>query len=210
MHCKYVVGSGALLEWAMQSWAEIDPELELIAIDVQQDKRHFFDFGFLDTLRSPEEATAFVAWSPQFLNFRRLELMGLFKTRGYRMPALRCPGAVIAVGAKISENAAVGAGAIVGPGCRIGMNAHVGQGATLGAGVQIGNSAWVADGVQMGAGATLGAHSTLGLGVIVADGVAVGRQSILDKPGRRTEPLADKTYCLARLEREVRIVDYSR
>lgn len=210
MPCKYVAGSGVLLEWAMQSWAEADPELELIAIDVQQDKHYFFDFGVFDTLRPPAEATAFVTWSPQFLNFRRLELMGLFKTRGYRMPALRCPGAMIAAGAKLGENAAVGAGAVVGPGCRIGMNAHVGQGAMLGAGVQIGNSAWVADGVQMGASATLGAHSTLGLGVIVADGVAIGRQSILDKPGRRTAPLADKTYWLARLEREVRIVDYSR
>ena len=33
MNCKYVVGSGALLEWAMHSWAEAEPQLELIALD---------------------------------------------------------------------------------------------------------------------------------------------------------------------------------
>ena len=208
MNCKYVVGSGALLEWAMHSWAEAEPQLELIALEVRQDAQHFFDVDIFDNLRSPAEATAFVAWSEQFLNFRRLELMGLFKARGYRMPALRCRSAIIASNATIAENASVGAGAIVGAGCRIGMNAHIGQGAMLGLGVQIGNCAWVADGVQMGAAAKLGAHSTLGMGVVVAGGVAIGRQSIVDKPGRVTESVADKTYRLARLEREVRIVDY--
>lgn len=210
MHCKYVAGSGALLQWALQSWAEVEPQLELIPVEIRQDQHYFFDLSIFDSLRPPAEATAFVAWNNQFLNFRRWELMGLFKARGYKMPALRCKGAVIADSATIGENTAIGAGAIVGAGCQVGINARVGQGAMLGAGARLGNSSWVADGVQVGAGVTVGANSTLGLGVIVSDGIAIGRQSILDQPGRRTTPLADKTYCLARLEREVRIVNYSR
>jgi acetyltransferase-like isoleucine patch superfamily enzyme len=188
MHCKYVAGSGALLQWALQFWAEAEPQLELIPVEIRQDQHYFFDLSIFDSLRPPADATAFVAWNNQFLNFRRWELMG----------------------ATIGENTVIGAGAIVGAGCQIGINARVGQGALLGAGARLGNSSWVADGVQVGAGVTVGANSTLGLGVIVSDGIAIGRQSILDQPGRRTTPLADKTYCLARLEREVRIVNYSR
>lgn len=209
MPCKYVIGQGALLQWALRSWAEIEPETELIPLEIGQEQ-YSFDLSAVSSLKAPSEATAFVIWNEDFLSFRRLELMGEFKARGYKMPALLCKGALISESVRIGENVSIGAGAVIGPDCQIGMNAHIGQGALLGAKVQVGKSAWVAGGVQMGMGSTLGAHSVIGQGVIVADGVSIGRQAVLAHAGRRTEPLPDKTYLLARLEQEVRIIDYTR
>lgn len=210
MPCKYVVGQGALLQWALRSWAEVEPSTELMPLEIGQEAGYAFDLSAVADLRPSAEATVFVAWGEQFLNFRRFELMGGFKLRGYKLPPLRCKGAVIAEDVPVGENAFVGAGAIVGPGSRIGLNAGIGLGAVLGAGVQVGNSAWVANGVQIGAGVSVGAHSILGQGVVVAEGIAIGKQAILSRPGLHAQSLPDKTYLLARLERDVRVIDYSR
>lgn len=190
---KYVIGSGALLAWALAAWAEVAPDETIRAIDIGQDSDYQFDLRVLAEI-SPRAATAFVAWGPQFLNFRRLELMGELKQRGFRLPPLVCRGAVLSGAAELGENCAVGAGAIVGSGCKIGFNSYIGAGALVGTGVQLGASAWVADGVQIGTGARIGANATLGRGVILDEGVVVGRQSILDVPGRRANPLPDKTF----------------
>ncbi len=203
---KYVVGSGALLQWALAAWAEAAPSERLHPIDIGQDKDYRFDLGALEGA-VPGEATAFVAWGPQFLNFRRLELMGELKSRGFRLPSLVCRGALVAAGAAIGENCTVGAGAIVGAGCKIAFNTVLGSGCILGAGVQVGASAWIADGVQVGTLCRIGANATLGRGVILADGVCVGKQSVLDIPGRRTEALADKTFLLPAFAGAVSVID---
>ena len=193
---KYVIGSGAVLAWALASWAEVAPDETLRSVDIGQDGDYQFDLGVLADI-SPRDATDFVAWGPHFLNFRRLELMGELKGRGFRMPPLVCRGAVVSATTVLGENCAVGAGAIVGSGCKIGFNSHIGAGALIGCGVQLGSSVWIADGVQIGPEARIGANATLGRGVILDDGVVVGRQSILDLPGRRAIPLPDKTFVTA-------------
>lgn len=190
---KYVIGHGALLDWAMASWTEVTPEQALEAIDVGQDGNYRFDLSALANV-SPKDATAFVAWGPQFLNFRRLELMGELKTRGFKMPALVCRGALVAASATLGENCAIGAAAVVGTSCKIGFNSVVGAAALIGNGVHLGPSVWIADGAQIGSGARVGANSMLGRGVILNDGVTVGRQCILDIPGQRLTQLADKNF----------------
>ncbi|QHI97961.1 hypothetical protein GT347_08115 [Xylophilus rhododendri] len=203
---KYVLGSGALLAWALAGWAEIEPQTQLHAIDIGQDKDYRFDLAALQGA-SPETATAFVAWGPQFLNFRRLELMGELKGRGFRLPPLVCRGALVASGVAVGENCSIGAGSIVGADSKIAFNTVIGAGCIVGTGVQIGASAWIADGVQIGAAARIGANATLGRGVILEDGIAIGKQAVLDLPGRRATPLADKTFITPAFPTAVTIVD---
>ena len=203
---KYVIGNGLLLEWAMASWAEVAPDQKLHAIDVGQDSDYRFDLCALAEL-SPHDATAFVAWGPQFLNFRRLELMGELKARGFRMPPLICRGAIVAASATLGENCAVGAAAVVGTGCKVGFNSYIGAVALVGSGAHLGSSVWVADGAQIGTGARVGTNSMLGRGVILSDGVITGRQCILDIPGRQMTPLADKVFFKASFPAGIEIID---
>lgn len=204
---KYIVGAGPLLQWAMAAWAEAEPGATLHPVDIGQDKDYRFDLGALATV-VVAEATAFVAWGPQFLNFRRLELMGELKGRGLRLPPLICRGAIVAAGVPVGENCVVGSGSIVGAGSKIGFNTVIGAGCILGAGVQVGSSAWIADGVQVGASARIGANATLGRGVILDEGLSIGRQAVLDQPGRRSTPLADKTFLTPAFPDAVTVVDY--
>ncbi|WCM88967.1 DapH/DapD/GlmU-related protein [Acidovorax sp. NCPPB 3576] len=203
---KFVIGTGALLAAALAHWSEVASEETLHPIDIGQDRDYRFDLGALAEA-SPAEATAFVVWGSQFLNFRRLELMGELKSRGFRMPSLICRGAMISATSTIGENCIIGVGASVGPGCRVGFNSVIGAGCVLGADVQIASSSWIADGVHIGMQARVGANAILGTGVIVADGVSIGKQSILDLPGRRSEPLAEKTFLLPAFPFAISIVD---
>jgi len=192
---KYVIGTGPSLDWAMAHWAEAATEETLSRIDVGQDKDYRFDRSGLDAL-SPQGATAFVAWGPQFLNYRRLELMGELKGRGFRLPPLICRGAIIAQSAVIGENCAIGPGAVIGALCKLDFNAVIGCAAVIGHGCRVGASVWIEDGVQIGAGSIIGAHATLGSGVLLEAGIQVGKRCVVDVPRRYTASIANGTFHL--------------
>ncbi|MDM0115253.1 DapH/DapD/GlmU-related protein [Variovorax sp. J22R133] len=203
---KFVIGTGSLLVWAVSAWAEVSPEELLIPIDVGQDADYRFELGALDDV-SPQDATAFVVWGSQFLNFRRLELMGELKARGFKLPPLVCKGAIVSSSATLGENCAVGAASVVGSGCKIGFNSHIGAGAIIGHHSIVGTSAWIADGAQLGVHAKIGANASLGRSVVVDDGVSIGRQCVLDLPGRRSSPLPDKTFITTAFPTGIVVVD---
>ncbi|GKT24224.1 DapH/DapD/GlmU-related protein [Acidovorax sp. SUPP3334] len=209
MPSKFVIGSAALLKAALASWSEIAPNETLYPIDVGQDRDYRFDLTVISNA-SPSDATAFVIWGSQFLNFRRLELMGELKSRGFRMPPLICRGALIAPTSTIGENCVIGAGTIIGAGCRVGFNSVIGAGCVLGAEAQIASSTWIGDGVMIGMQSRVGANATLGAGVILSDGVSIGKQSILDLPGRHSESLPEKTFILSTFPSAVSITDSGR
>lgn len=196
MPCKYVVGAGPELDWALAAWAEVEPTLVLHRIALQQDASYAFDLSVLDDIPL-DDATAFVALGHQFLNFRRFELMALVKSLGFKMPPLVCPGAMVAATAKLGENSFIGAGALVGVGADIGFNCVVGAGAQVGAGTKLGSSVWLAAGVLLGTGCSVGAHAILDMGMLVSDGVQLGKQCVLQKPGRVAADVAAKTFHLA-------------
>jgi UDP-3-O-[3-hydroxymyristoyl] glucosamine N-acyltransferase len=190
---KFIVGTGAALDWAMAAWREVAPELDLVPLSMSTTA----DPAEVEALLAGRDlagATAFVTADARHLNFARLERMGLFRMRGLGMPALVCRGAIVSDGAKIGENSYVGPGAIVGQGCKIGFNSMIGARASLGQGSSIGNSCWIEDGVVVGRGARVGAHVTLGSGVLVGSDVAIGKLCVIDKPGRIDAEVAAKTF----------------
>jgi hypothetical protein len=203
---KFVIGTGAWLDSAMADWSEAAPDMPLHRVDVGQGSDYRFDLSALPDTPG-EGATAFVAWGPQFLNFRRLELMSELKSRGFGMPPLICRTAIISQTASVGENSSIGAGALIASNGRVGFNCRVGAGCRVGHASQIGNSVWLADGAQIGIKVRVGAHATIGSGVIVDDDLDIGKQSILDLPGRRSTSLAPKTFLMLPFAREVIIVD---
>ncbi|MDV0439570.1 DapH/DapD/GlmU-related protein [Xanthomonas sacchari] len=193
---KYVVGSGALLRWALAAWAEAAPDCVLHPLDVAQGKDYRFDLDALHAL-ADTGATAFVAWGPQFLNFRRQELMGELKARGFKMPPLICRGAQVAASARVGENCAIGAGAIVDAHCDIGFNAWIGAAAVLESAVKVGASAWIEAGVTLGTEAQIGAQATLGRQVDIGPGVRIGKRCQIEIPGRYRSDIATGTHHLS-------------
>lgn len=194
MHSKkYVVGHGALLDWAMTAWTEVDPGIDLHKVDVGQDTDYRFELSVLADL-SASEASAFVAWGAQFLNFRRLELMGELKAKGFKMPPLICRGSIVSPTALIGENCFIGAGAVLGADSKIGFNSCIGAATVIGNGAHLGSSVWVADGAQIGLSSRIGNNVTIGRRVIVTDGIVIARQCVLDVPGRRDTDILDKVF----------------
>lgn len=193
MPCKFVVGTGAALDWAMAAWREAAPELELVPLALAASA----DAAEVEALLAGAnlaDATAFVTADARYLNFRRLERMGLFRMRGLRMPPLVCRGAIVSEGAKIGENSYVGPGAVVGQGCTVGFNTLIGAGALIGHGSSVGNSCWIEDGVVVGRAVRIGAHVTLGGGVVVGHGIEIGKLCVVDKPGRIDVDIAARTF----------------
>jgi carbonic anhydrase/acetyltransferase-like protein (isoleucine patch superfamily) len=210
---KLVIGTGERLRWAMQAWAEVNPQLTLHGIDVGQDAHYDFDLQALINkiaeLSTLSNCSAFVDWGPQFLNFRRLELMSELKSRGFKLPALVSPRAIIAPNATISENCCIGAGSVVGSGCKLNYNSFIGAGCILAANVHIGSSVWLADGVQIGSGCRIGHHATLGPKVLLSDGISVGRQSVIDIPGQYRKPIPEKMLISPSYSSPVIVIDRS-
>ncbi|MGI4938145.1 MAG: DapH/DapD/GlmU-related protein [Janthinobacterium lividum] len=197
MSCKYVIGTGAVLDWAVASWREAAPECDIRRVALDQDRSYVFNFEVLAQCAESASiagTTAFAAIDQRFLNFRRVELFAELKAMGFSMPALISPGAVVSASAVIGENVWIGAGAIIGAGCQVGFNAVIGAGANLGSDSRIGNSAWIEAGVLVGGNAKIGLNATIGHGVILGDGVEVGKLSIIDRPGRVTANVAARTF----------------
>ncbi|GAB3380728.1 DapH/DapD/GlmU-related protein [Massilia agri] len=205
MSCKFVVGTGAMLDWALAAWREVAPGLDLVplAMDTGADPA---EVESLLAGRDLAGATAFVTADARHLNFSRLERMTLYRLRGLPMPPLLCRGAVVAEGTVIGENSWIGAGAVVGQSCKVGFNSVVGAGAVLGHGSSVGNSCWIEDGVVLGRESRLGAHVTLGAGVVVRSGVSVGKLCVIDKPGRIDADVAAKTFIHAHYAQPMVIV----
>jgi sugar O-acyltransferase (sialic acid O-acetyltransferase NeuD family) len=126
----------------------------------------------------------------------RLQLLDELKARGFAIPAIRHPSAVIApdvaldegvvilAGAIINTGARIGRGCIVNTGasvdhdCMLGEGVHVCPGARLAGEVAVGDRAWIGIGASVIQQRKIGKASTVGAGAAVihdvADGATVG------------------------------------
>jgi hypothetical protein len=190
---KLVIGAGDFLDLACEAWRAATPEVAIERVEVAQDNAYRFDMAFLDG-HDPARATVFAAFDDRFLNFKRLELLGICRLRGFRLPPCIAPGAVVAPGVKLGENAFVGHGAVLSPLCRVDYNAVVGAGCSVGFETRIGHSAWLEAGAVIADRAEIGAQTSVTSGVVVARGVRVGKLCELRVPGLYREDIADKTY----------------
>jgi NDP-sugar pyrophosphorylase family protein len=211
MSCdKFIFGNGETLNWALASWSEIEPDSNFHPIEIEQNSDFQFKTEKLHSLNlSNKEVTAFITWGPQLLNFRRLELMGLIKALGFKMPPLICRHAIISSNVSIAENCVIGAGTIIGQGCIIGYNSVIGSGCVIGRDSRISSSVWINDGVLIAPKVIIDSNSIIGYGVILEEGVHIERQVMLDQPGRYTKSISSRTFLMSKFPHPVTVADYS-
>ena len=181
MPSKLIVGAGVILDIAWAAWTQARPRLDIGRHQVMQRPDYSFDLDFLEKY-SPAKTSIFAAFDNRFLNFKRLELMSLIRSRAFRMEPFVSPRASVGTGARIDDNAFIGDGAVIGAGAIVHDSAFIGERAVVGHGAEIGQGAWIEPGAVVGRRARIGSHTTIGLGVPVPDGVEVGSLCVLDVP----------------------------
>lgn len=204
MKSKLVVGAGDFLEIAFQAWRTRAPEIVLEKLEVNQDDSYHFDLSFLDRY-SPQETSMFAAFGNHFLNFKRLELMGAIKSRGFHMDPFVDASAIVASEAKVGENSFISAGATIAAGATLHYNVFVGARTVIGYAAEIGHSTWIEAATVIGRKSRVGPHTTIGPGVILADEAEFGRLCVIDRPGVYRGSVTAKTYFLPEFELPVRI-----
>ncbi len=206
MSCKFIIGEGRYLEYAFALWSEVDPQGEYKCVGLKQDKSYRYDYGFLSEM-DPEEATAFVAVGPDFMNLRRLELMGKLKSLGFKMPSLISKSAALSDPSSIGENALIGPGAIIEPGVIIGFNSYIGAGALIGFNSVIGSSVWVDPRVIFGAKCVVKNFSLFRSGANVQDGCKIGKNVEIGVNQLVHEDIFDNTFFMPRFKGPAVIVN---
>ncbi len=174
MSYKFIIGEGRHLEYAFELWSEVDPQGKYKCVDLKQDKSYRYDYGFLSDM-DPKEATAFVAVGPDFMNLRRLELMGMLKSLGFKMPSLISKSTALSDSSSIGENTLIGPGAIIEPGVVIGFNSYIGAGALVGFNSVVGTSVWIDPRVIIGAKCVVKNFSLFRSGANVRDSCKIGK-----------------------------------
>ena len=181
MRSKLVVGMEPWLSLAMESWEECDSSLQLLRHELSIDQEHKFDFSFLENIDSTS-TTGFVAWGSAFLNFQRAEIMGELKKKGFKMPPLISPSALVSKSVRVMENAWIQSRATIEPQAVVGFNAVICSGARVGVSSIISKNVWIGDDARIGPMVKIGSNVTLGSCVRVNDGVVVGRQAYIEPP----------------------------
>lgn len=193
MRSKLLVGQSPWLEMAADDWALAQPDTALNLLPIGLNKHYGYDLGNLRSY-SPADTTAFVAWGPEFLNFQRLELMGELKKRGFKMPPLLHPNAVISPSAQFQENAWVQAQSVIGPQVKVGMNACIGMAVRVGAFSQLGKSVWIGAGASLGSWVRVDANAFIAQQMEVADSVSIGRQAQIEVMQRIERDWPEKAF----------------
>lgn len=191
---------------ACEAWRSARPDLQLLPIEVEQDQAYAFDLSFLSGY-SPDQASAFTAFDNRFLNFKRLELMGLVKSRGFKLEPFVSPRALVSQTAQVGENCFVDDGATLGPRAELQYNCFLGARGVIGMDAKVGHSVWIEPAAVVGCGAKIGPHTTVGTGVIIADGVELGRCCVVDVPGKYRRNIPAKTFINPEFDEPIRTVN---
>ncbi len=206
MKYKLLVGQSPWLEMAADDWALAQPDTLLNCVEIVLNEQYGYDFQEIDQF-SPENSTAFVAWGPDFLNFQRLEIMGELKKRGFKMPPLIHPRAVLSPSVQCQENVWIQALAVIGPKVQIGINARIGIGSCVGAFNNIGKSVWIGNNTNLAAWVKVDAHAVVGPCVKVAERVRIGRQACIEVPQRVELDWPEKSFHLQAGDLRGRIIE---
>lgn len=202
MKSRWVVGAGACLEQAFDTWARLYPQEDVQRIELQPNGEYAFDLSALSAL-DPAQGAMFIAFDERFGNFKRMELMQLVMERGFKLEFFVSPSAIVSPDAIIGPNAFIGEGVIVGPGNRIDFNTVIRDGVKLGANVHLRSSCWLETGVLVGDGADIGGHSILRIGAVVGPRVNIGKHCELGWARLYTEDVPARTVFDTRYEEPI-------
>lgn len=112
-------------------------------------------------------------------NASRLSLANVAREKGFILPELVHPEAIIASTAELEEGALVAAGAVVNPYCKIESNAIVNTAASIDHESIINHSAHIAPGVRIAGRVDIGPGAFVGIGSVIKDHVSIGARAII-------------------------------
>ena len=104
----------------------------------------------------------------------RIALYERISARGFALPAVRHPAAMIAASAEIGDASVVFAGAVVNPHARVGRNVIVNTSAVIEHDCVIADHVHVSPGALLAGGVRIGRGSHVGIGAVVIQGIRIG------------------------------------
>lgn len=190
---KYIVGRGDLLGAAVSDWIDTGINDVIIPIELELKKDYSLDFSIIHNL-SPVNATAFVVWGNDFMNFQRLDIFTELKKIGFKLPPLICNKAKVDRDVKISENVYVASGVHIGFNSSIGFNTVIMQGVIVGSDVVIGNSCFVDIKSVLKSNVILGDYSVIGLKCMIGKAVEIKKNTYINSQSEVLNHINENTY----------------
>jgi sugar O-acyltransferase (sialic acid O-acetyltransferase NeuD family) len=181
-----IIGSGQMAELFCSQFSQwTDYRVAGFAIDrrfIREQTLRGLPVVPLDELeaRFPPEATdAFVAIGPTGNNAVRAAAFDDLRRRGYRLPTLISPHAVVAADAVIGENVVIGHLTVISSLCRVGDNVVVGSTCNVGHHCQLQAHAFLAGHAVLAGSVVVGERAFVGAGAVIRDNLAIGAGSIV-------------------------------
>ena len=202
-----ITGLAPLVAEAASLVKELQPEREIEQVTLNWLDQFRFDASWIEEI-VPASCDLFVAIDARTVNFSRLELFSLLKSKGFALVRLISPRACVDPHQRIGENSIIHGGSTLSSSVQCGYNSVIRTGAVIESGCRIGNSVWIGPGAVIGMGAFIGDNTTIGPGVIIDENVKIGKQCEIFQPGLYRQHLADKTFYAAGYDRPVRIVKF--
>jgi len=190
---KYIIGCDDQLDCTLSDWKATGTDDILIPIKVELNEVYGFDFAAIRKL-SPENATAFVAWGNNFMNFQRLEIFMEMKKLGFKLPPLISRNSHVPENVTLSENVYINSGVKIGTGVTIGMNATVMPGVVIQSHVKVGDSCFIDSGAILGKQVEVGEHCIIGSLSLFSESVSIGKFSFIDVASIITSNISKSTY----------------
>jgi len=190
---KYLIGCDDLLDCAISDWSMTGIDDELIPLKLEMLENYSFNLSAIHKL-SPNNATSFVAWGNDFMNFQRLEIVMEMKKLGFKLPPLICRNSFLADGVKIGENVYIGQGAQVCSSTKIGFNSIINPGTIISNNVEIGASCFIGSGSVINSQVKLGDHSIMGFATTIAQSTVIGKNCFIGDNLNINKSILDNTY----------------
>ena len=192
MACKWIIGNDIFFDIAYDAWQLASPAITLKKIVIPQRSNYEFDLSPLNAL-NPSNGSAFVAVDERFGNFKRMELISAVLHKGFNLPPLISPRAIISSNVEIGTNTFISDGVIIGYGSHIGNNSILMPGVQIGSKTHIHQSCWIESGVLIGNNVQIGAHCILRTGAIIKHEIQIGHYCELGWPQHYDRDIAPKT-----------------
>lgn len=109
----------------------------------------------------------------------RRRVFETFARRGFLLPPIVHPSAVIADTARIGDGAQVMAGTVLQAGANVAENAVINSSASIDHDCRIGAHAFIAPGAILCGGVQVGAAALIGAGAVILPGVSIGENAVI-------------------------------
>jgi len=207
MYYKIILGQEPWLSLAINDWSLIDSSINLVPIEVTLSKNYSYNYN-LSEKYSLYNTTGFVAWNNDFHNFQRLELFGVLKRLGYKLPPLIGKNSQVGINTTIGENTWIQSNCIISNNVTIDHNVYIGMNSSIGPQSRIGKNTWIGQNAVVGSNVEINSNSSLSSKIWIADNVIIGKQVQIDSEKNIYNDMNDFSFSICSGQISGDIVNY--